>query len=67
MWGGLLAWLGQRSGRPWRVVNVSRSGARAAGPPWAGKFAADRFHPNDAGYADWVAAFTEALERRQSP
>lgn len=28
--GGLLAWLVERSGRPWRVVNLSRSGARAA-------------------------------------
>ncbi|MGH9284785.1 MAG: SGNH/GDSL hydrolase family protein, partial [Acidimicrobiales bacterium] len=30
------------------------------GPPWAGKFAADAFHPNDTGYADWAAAVLEA-------
>lgn len=34
------------------------------GPPWAGMFAADSFHPNDAGYRNWLAAFTEALEPR---
>lgn len=34
------------------------------GPPWSGKFAADGFHPNDAGYRDWAAAFTEALAGR---
>lgn len=34
------------------------------GPPWAGKFAADSFHPNDHGYRNWLAAFTEALEHR---
>lgn len=28
--GVLLAWLTERSGRPWRVVNLSRSGARVA-------------------------------------
>lgn len=28
--GGVLAWLIERSGQPWRVVNLSRSGARAA-------------------------------------
>lgn len=152
--GGLLEWLGRRSGTAWRVVNLSRSGARVAdvlahqvpaleslggppdlvtlavgandmlrrtpvprlhatlsdvldrlprgavvatlpqglgrrrpvgfnglivgvsatrglvvadvwrhtAPPWSGKFAADGFHPNDAGYRDWVAAFREALE-----
>lgn len=31
------------------------------GPPWEGKFSADHFHPNDAGYQDWTAAFLEAL------
>jgi len=156
--GGLRAWLGERTGQPWRVVNLSRSGARATdvlaeqlaamealvdkpdlvtlaigandmlrrtppdrlhatmsavldrlppgavvatlpqglgrtrpvkvnqflarattgrglvvadlwghtGPPWSGKFAADGFHPNDTGYRDWVAAFTEALDGRWS-
>ena len=150
---GVLAWLGQQTGEAWRVVNLSRSGARAAdvlaeqlpalaalderpalvtlavgandilrrtplprleatltaildrlpagsvvanlpqglgrgrppavnglltqlaahrgfavadlwsrtGPPWAGKFAADGFHPNDAGYREWTTAFTDAL------
>jgi lysophospholipase L1-like esterase len=32
------------------------------GPPWTGKYAADRFHPNDLGYQEWVAAFAEALD-----
>jgi lysophospholipase L1-like esterase len=34
------------------------------GPPWAGKFSADRFHPNDVGYGDWASAFLEAVDRR---
>lgn len=32
------------------------------GPPWQGKYAADDFHPNDAGYVDWCAAFADALK-----
>lgn len=32
------------------------------GPPWQGKFSADMFHPNDAGYADWARAFLAVLE-----
>jgi lysophospholipase L1-like esterase len=31
------------------------------GPPWRGKFASDNFHPGALGYADWAAAFAEAL------
>jgi len=31
------------------------------GRPWQGKFAADGFHPNAAGYADWAAAFLDVL------
>lgn len=31
------------------------------GPPWRGKYASDRFHPGLLGYADWAAAFAEAL------
>ena len=31
------------------------------GPPWQGKYAADDFHPNDAGYGEWCAAFAEAI------
>ena len=31
------------------------------GPPWRGKFASDGFHPAARGYADWSAAFAEAL------
>lgn len=34
---------------------------RHTGPPWAGKFSADHFHPNDTGYKDWAVAFLEAL------
>ena len=31
------------------------------GPPWRGKLAADGFHPGALGYAEWAAAFAEAL------
>ena len=31
------------------------------GPPWQGKYANDMFHPNAVGYADWAAAFAEAI------
>ncbi|MGH9277172.1 MAG: SGNH/GDSL hydrolase family protein [Acidimicrobiales bacterium] len=31
------------------------------GPPWRGKFAADRFHPGALGYTDWSEAFALAL------
>src|SRR5687767_11205093 len=31
------------------------------GPPWAGKFSSDHFHPNDIGYRAWADAFLEAL------
>jgi len=30
-------------------------------PPWAGKFAADNFHPSQDGYRDWSRALIEAL------
>jgi acyl-CoA thioesterase I len=32
------------------------------GPPWAGEFWIDHFHPNDRGYRDWADAFIEALD-----
>lgn len=61
--------------RPTRAIEVNRvirAEAPAAGmlvadvwahtgPPWHGKFASDRFHPGTLGYADWAAAFAEAL------
>jgi lysophospholipase L1-like esterase len=31
------------------------------GPPWAGKYAGDDFHPNDAGYGNWCAAFADTI------
>ena len=31
------------------------------GPPWRGKLAADGFHPGVLGYAEWAAAFADAL------
>ena len=41
------------------------------GPPWHGKFASDGFHPGALGYADWAAAFADALPadatRRSEP
>lgn len=40
-----------------RVADVwARTGA-----PWRGKYAEDWFHPGIAGYADWTAAFADAL------
>ena len=42
-------------------LRVADVGART-GPPWEGKYAEDRFHPGALGYADWAAAFAEALE-----
>ncbi len=32
------------------------------GPPYHEKHCVDRFHPSDAGHADWCDAFAEALE-----
>jgi lysophospholipase L1-like esterase len=54
------------------VSNVIRTEGAAAGlvvadvwartgPPWRGKFAEDNFHPGVQGYADWTAAFADAL------
>jgi lysophospholipase L1-like esterase len=42
-------------------LRVADVGART-GPPWDGKYAEDRFHPGALGYADWAAAFAEALD-----
>lgn len=41
-----------------RVADV----ARTISGPFDEKVAADRFHPNDHGYADWTAAFLDALD-----
>jgi len=41
-----------------RVADV----ARTIRGPFDQKVAADRFHPNDRGYADWTAAFVDALD-----
>lgn len=54
------------------IDDVIRSAAADAGlrvaevgahtwPPSPGKYAEDRFHPGALGYADWAAAFAEAL------
>jgi lysophospholipase L1-like esterase len=32
------------------------------GPPYRGKHCDDRFHPSDAGHADWCAAFAQTLD-----
>lgn len=37
------------------------------GPPWDGRLAADRFHPNDVGYRAWTAVFAEALKLSVEP
>jgi len=63
---------GLRPARAVVVNDVIRAEAPAAGlvvadvwahtaPPWHGKLAADGFHPGMLGYADWAAAFAEAL------
>jgi lysophospholipase L1-like esterase len=63
----------------WKTVvfnMILRREARAAGlevaevwshtgPPYRGKHCADRFHPSDAGHADWCAAYAETLGLRQ--
>jgi lysophospholipase L1-like esterase len=49
-----------RSDAPAAGLRIADAWAHT-GPPWQGKYAADDFHPNDAGYADWCAAFAEAL------
>ncbi|MGH9224793.1 MAG: SGNH/GDSL hydrolase family protein, partial [Acidimicrobiales bacterium] len=49
-----------RAEAPARGLRVADVWART-GPPWRGKYASDAFHPNHAGYADWTAAFAEAL------
>ena len=33
------------------------------GPPWAGKFASDCFHPSQDGYRDWARALLTAVAR----
>jgi len=63
---------GLRPARAMAINDVIRAEAPAAGlavadvwahtaPPWHDKLAADGFHPGVAGYADWAAAFAEAL------
>jgi lysophospholipase L1-like esterase len=49
-----------------RGLRVADVWART-GPPWRAKFSADLFHPNDLGYADWTAAFLEALDLPAPP
>jgi hypothetical protein len=47
---------------PDRVAGLRIADAWAhTGSPWQGKYAVDDFHPNDTGYADWCAAFAEAI------
>jgi acyl-CoA thioesterase-1 len=36
-------------------------------PPWAGKFASDRFHPSQDGYRDWARALLAAIPDRLTP
>jgi lysophospholipase L1-like esterase len=35
---------------------------REFGPPWAGKFSPDGFHPSALGYTDWATAVLRALD-----
>jgi lysophospholipase L1-like esterase len=46
-----------------RVVDVNRY----YHPPFRGRLSADRFHPNDRGYADWARAFVDVLDDRAGP
>jgi len=60
---------GERTEAANRFIRVEAPGAglvvadvwARTGPPWHGKLAADGFHPGALGYADWAAAFAEAL------
>ncbi len=78
--GSLIATIpqGLRPARATVVNDVIRTEAPSAGlvvadvwahtaPPWHGKLAADGFHPGLTGYADWVAAFAEALPDDPAP
>ncbi len=49
-----------------RGLRVADVWART-GPPWRAKFSAGLFHPNDLGYADWTAAFLDALDLPAPP
>lgn len=49
-----------RSAAAERGLRVVELGAHT-GPPWEGKYAEDRFHPNAHGYSFYAAAFAEAL------
>ena len=51
----------QRRQREGRLVlaDMLRDGPRS----WRGKLAADKFHPNDRGYAEMAAAFERAFDR----
>jgi lysophospholipase L1-like esterase len=37
------------------------------GPPWAGKYWIDHFHPSDLGYRDWADAFARAIGATADP
>lgn len=69
---------GLRAARARAVNDVIRAEAPAAGllvadvwahtgAPWRGKLAADGFHPGLTGYADWAAAFAEAIAAAPGP
>ncbi len=49
-----------RAGAPDRGLRVADVWAHT-GPPWAGKYAGDGFHPNEHGYREWTRAVAEAL------
>lgn len=59
----------RRAGRLNTLIRreASAAGLRVAdlwthtGPPWQGKYAADMFHPNERGYADWTRALVQTL------
>jgi lysophospholipase L1-like esterase len=51
-------WAAEKAGRV-RVVDMATAGPRS----WVGKVAADRFHPNDKGYAALADAFEPAVVR----
>jgi lysophospholipase L1-like esterase len=46
-----------------RVADVHAS----TGPPWAGKYWIDHFHPSDLGYRDWTDAFARAIGVGSNP
>ncbi len=62
--GSLIALVANRSLRSAAVTHGVRLAelGRHLQPPYRKRIAEDGFHPNELGYADWAAAFAEAID-----